>query len=510
MQVCAYLEIADRNEVKSSMTDAQQSKSMPSFGEFRVGESSIFGELKIDGEQTNLRLHSHSYIQLHEINGGQIFGELSDRSKVSLIDCNERGSGRRTAENKTSYFADVFPHYVLVGNSYFSSDSPTTISVHWQLPDLDKVFYDFDAFGSSIEPEKFISEIVSEIERHTGRTIVIGDRPVVQYFTGKHTVFSCAVGQLIFEINHGFQQNFGGPQGVWLKNKMRASLRFTDPVMFKDAIHQAYSISRFLSLVVGRPQDINELYIEMGQVQGTETWTVVPSFPERHQLEACEISPGPRDTLLDGVRRQDELTSVLKHWLNTDSKMAMPRGRLWDSFKKQNYFDADRMIAAANLFDTISNDHSPGSPELDANLIGAIAEAYKLFRPLPNSPERESILRELSRIQRHTLRTKVKHWASEISNQQDITSEDLSYVIDRAVKCRNFLVHGGEREFDYDKELDLFAFLVRTFEFCYVIPEFIKAGWAGALHGQMHPFGAYRDSFSESLKNLRLVVSCET
>ncbi len=482
------------------MAEKQGRDDFQSIGEFRIGDDLLFGELKLDGPNTSLRLMHREYFHLDKISNRQTLGELWDGTKVSLIDCNLPPIPDRGPKG---FLANIFPHLTVLGRSHFDVAKAKVAVVHWQLPDLHKVFYDFDAFGSSLEPKQFISEIVAEMERFTGRKIAVGNNPVVQYFTGNNSVITCATDWGEFEIRHVIGQSFGGPAGVSLNNKMWANLRFDPPILLNEAILRANRLSHFIGLVVGRPQNTEEWRIETDEGPEGDSLKVIPSLPERHEWDSGQINPGPSDMLLDGLHRQEEFSSVLRHWVATHAELTMARNRLWDSFKKQNYFDADRIIAAANLFDTIPDKFFPGGPELGDDLRSAIQNAEELFKPLTPSTEQETILRELRRVKRHTLRTKVKHWAKDIIDQKYGAYQELSFVIDRAVKCRNFFVHGGEAEFDYESELGLLAFLVRTFEFCYVVPEFLRAGWSTKLHGQIHPFGEYAFGYDQNLKKLK-------
>lgn len=480
-----------------------------SFGEFRVGNRSIFGELKVHDSLTNLRLHSHEYIRLAEIFDRHVLGDLPDGRKVSLIECNVPPvPGSSFGKAGKSYFADIFPHYVVVGANHVMPGEDAVTAIYWHLPSLSSAFYDFDAFGFSVSPEHFIGAIVAEQEQKFDRKITIGESPEVLYFTGRHKVFSGDVSFGTFSVGHCIQKNFGGPPGVWMKNELRATIRFNAANKFADAINHAYQISQFLSVVIGGPQSVERISIEIGDQSGRELLDVFPSLPIRYEWSEGDLRPGPADALLDGARGPDEFASVLKHWLATVDEMATPRRRFWDSFSKQNFYDADRMIAAANLFDTVPSELYPSSTVLSAELNEAIAKAKALFKPLPHTPERESILRELSQITQPRLRSKVKHWARDLVNCGQY--EGLEFAIDCAVKCRNFYVHGGKADFDYEKNFNMFSFLVRTLEFCYIAPELLRGGWSLAAwrkrsHGY-HPFGDFTVHYSDNVARLRELV----
>lgn len=483
-------------------------QSFHQFGEFRVGDRMLFGELTVDGSATNLRLHSHQFIRLEEISDQYVVGELPDRMKVSLIECilPPVPGWRRYAESENSYFADIFPHFVVVGAKYVNPVENNIHAIHWSLPDLGSIFHDFDAFAVSLEPERFIEAIVVEQERQTRRKISIGPNPEIQYFTGNHKIFSCETVLGEFSVGHEFDQNSGGTSGVWMRNKIRASLFFSDAVCFREAVGRASKVVQFLSISIGVPQNIEDIRLEIEPSGDGNFLEVSPSLPVRYERQTGQYTPGPLDVLLEGVGSPSEFAAVLAKWLATNDEMAMPRTRFWDSFKKQGFYDPDRIIAAANLFDTIPAGYFPEKPAICPDVQEAIKKARQLFRPLPDSSERQAILRGLARVLDHSLRTKVKYWSKEVICSEKYNLEDLNFVIDRAVRCRNFFVHGGNAEFDYLKEINLFAFLTRTFEFCYVIPEFLRAGWSGNKCAGFHPFDEYRRNYAANLRDLRQVI----
>jgi hypothetical protein len=481
------------------------------FGRFQVGDRRLTGELVLDGRHSNLRVHSQDYFALDDIIERCIQGDLSDGSKVTLLKCNAPPvPGSRHSEDRTSFFADIFPHHVLLGDSYLDPGPEAVSAISWQLPDVNAVFYDFDAFGSSLHPERFIDSILDARELETGRKIPRGPAPEVHYFAGRREIFSCLVGTATFAANHSYEQNFGGPNGTWLKNRVRLSLNFDEAVGFEQALALSYGISVFLGIVVGRPQSVKDVSVQPARDGTPRYLQVLSSLPVEYQSESGVVTPGPRDALLDGLERPEEMAAILRHWTSSHDDMASARSRFWDSFRKQNYFDADRIIAAANLFDTIPPKFYPKKLEVPSDVQLATDQAKQLFRALPESSERQSILLALKRSSLPTLKSKVKFWAKEIIDRHEKQYPELEFVIDRAVNCRNFYVHGGDPELDYSggDAIHNLAFLTRTLELCYVLPEFLNAGWSWTGMGY-HPFGELTLSYSQDLERLKAAFAAK-
>jgi ApeA N-terminal domain 1 len=482
------------------------------FGEFKIGNDPIFGELTIDGPKTNLYLQSEKDFLPSADGDRTIHGALQDKRNVTLIDCNIPLLAGTSSSQKGSYsFTNIFPHHVVIGESRVYPHKKTVSGISWRLDDTHLAFYDFDAFGTSLNPTKFIKPILAENEKKIGRKIKIGTRPQIQYFSGRLIPFSCDVGFGKFTVLHDFGSTFGGTSGVWMNNKMQCVVEFRPATDFHSALQKIYEISTFLGVVVGRPQNMDGIRLKLARQPKGHRWLeVIPSLPTKRNGRESVFGVGPSDVLLDGIRRQTEFSKVLRQWLDDNRQYEASRGRFWDSFKKQSYHDADRIIAAANMFDVIPSFVFSEKIELADEFLGAIDASKKLFEKQPETQQRGDILGALSRLSKQNLKPKIKHWAADIDRSSD-GYEYLDYVIDRAVECRNFFVHGSGPEFDYSKNIILVKFLTTALELCYVFPQFIKAGWDWkhwkSESGSMHPFGDFTYYYGQNLQKLRDIVT---
>ena len=91
---------------------------------------------------------------------------------------------------------------------------------------------------------------------------------------------------------------------------------------------------------------------------------------------------------------------------------------------------------------------------------------------------------------------------------------DLYTVIDEAVNCRNYYVHGGDRRFDYEASHEVLNFFIDTLEFVFATSDLIEAGWdikawCETPTSMSHPFGRYRITYEGNLNKLRSLVRAE-
>ncbi|TIL83349.1 MAG: hypothetical protein E5Y89_01035 [Mesorhizobium sp.] len=108
-------------------------------------------------------------------------------------------------------------------------------------------------------------------------------------------------------------------------------------------------------------------------------------------------------------------------------------------------------MGSANMFDILPSAAAPAEVGLSEELKTARDQSRKLFRALPDGPERASILLELKRLGKSNLKNKVRHRAAPIVAAVGDKFPDLIWVLDQAVNCRNHYVHGalGKVKVDY-------------------------------------------------------------
>ena len=104
------------------------------------------------------------------------------------------------------------------------------------------------------------------------------------------------------------------------------------------------------------------------------------------------------------------------------------------------------------MFDIMPKEVFNEPEELSNKLIDAKKEAEIIFNKLPQSADRDSVLSALGRVGKMTLKRKIHSRVSLLPDMIEDQLPELSLVIDEAVKCRNYYVHGGPSLINYDKE----------------------------------------------------------
>jgi hypothetical protein len=499
----------DVNAMKSGLKDSKMS------GLFTIEPNrSISGELTIAGSKTSLYIWDKEIFSTKKITEQGIKGILSDFTKVSLIDCitsSAPGHGIRY-QNEQYFFTEIFPRFVVSGDRHLEPKDPSILAIRFVVDDSSTLFSDFDTFGSVIDARKYIDQLIKLED--LDRPIQIGPHPVILYYTGKNKIFNAntVLGRVC--ATHCPSFGMGTPEGVSFENTIFTSIRFPEPIVFQSAIERVLILLRFFELIVGRPQNLSQISLELvsGDDQSTllQTYWCIPPFREADKV----LEPHFKDTLLDAASEPDALSDVLIRWLDRNKLWRDARFRFSNSFSNQNKYSIDRLIGSANMFDILPNSALPSKIELSDELLEVKKNSRSAFKELPKSPERDSILDALGRLGKSTLKNKIRHRAQVVLERIGERLPDLLKVTDEAVNCRNYYVHGTPGRIDYSGNFRVFVFLTDTLEFVFAVSDLIESGWdiekwINRVSPISHPFSIYMMNYKGNLMELNKLLGLQ-
>ena len=345
----------------------------------------IYGELTLSGPETLLYLYDRQEFETHATPHQYITGVLHDLTKVSLLNCLTTpvpGHGGKSGEEY--YFADVFPHFVIYGDRFLAPGERAITKLHFVVDDASTLFYDFDAFGILVDSKSFIDQIAAANSKAAGRTIETGPAPRILYFAGKSEIF--AADTLIGRVSASHNPipiTLGGPDGVGLRNTIFLTIEFSAPVVFDQSIHNLTTLLRFLETLAGRPQNLLaiNLTVESAQ-QGPVTLQVYWSMQPKREQRLRGGTATPCRCVVGPCAGTDQFCRVLGNWLDRDDSWRDARTRFSNGFAKQNSYDIDRLIGAANMFDILPSSAIPADVALSTELETAKDTSRKAFRAL--------------------------------------------------------------------------------------------------------------------------------
>ena len=479
-------------------------------GVFRVSSGvEVPGDLSLKGGSTLLTLYSKSFgVHASE----DLAGTFHDRSRVSLINCITMSESGRGGKDEESYHTtSVFPHFALFGDDHITSEDRKIVGVNFAIDDAQAVFYDFDAFGSVIDARPHMERIAEA--KKGGRTIEIGEHPLIFYFTGKYDIFS--VDTLLGKISATHAISYSSPdvQGIHVRNTNRVNIAFPIGQTVEETVAAVIDTLGFLQIVAGRPQNITEMVFRLASSNDERPRTLDAYWclPPHREIDDESQKPYPGDLPLQAGIAPGKFATVLARWLERHDEWRNARARYATASAHQNRYDIDRLVGAANMFDIMPISAYSAAVPLSPELVNARNAAKKSFRDLPPSPERDSVLNALGRIGKPSLKRKIRSRVKLITDTVGTLFPDLELVTDHAVDSRNFYVHGTPGKIDYGLNADQ-SFFTDTLEFVFAASDLIDAGWdiAERFNGRTsagHPFGRYRVGYMERLTALKKRLS---
>lgn len=454
-----------------------------------------------------MELSSHFEISLARPSSF-IHGTTLDRTKITCVDCIESSQTRKhSSPTDTYYETKLFPHYVVIGNEHVDPSEKLIEKVNFTVSDMSSIFYDFDTFGISLDAPEAINAVLAK--NRAIRPVEVGEWPEIAYFTGKMTVIEVETVIGIISVRHRPSFSMGGPDGVYMKNKMFMSIEPTAPLNLRDAIDHIALIRRFLTIVAGRPQAVTG--IELKTMSSDEArrpllqlhWSYAPKGPQND-----EDKPSPSDLPLDAVGRPEEFSNVFKAWIASDERWKIARNRYVGCIEKGNAYGVDRLVAAANMFDLLPAEAIPPPTPLPDDLGKLRSECIANLKKLPQSQDRDSAIGALSRMGRPSLPKKVLYRSSLIRKHIDPYFPDLDDALKLAVKCRNHFVHGESDTFDFSVVERFVPFLTDALEFVFATSDLVETGWdadrwAHAHYSGGHTFARFRWGYNERVAQLK-------
>jgi len=484
-------------------------------GTFKVASGAeVSGDLTLKGARTTLDLYSKEFFATHGLPGGCLLGSLHDMTKVSLIGCiTSQGPGSGSLGDERYHFSTVFPHFVLFGSKHITAESSEITNVSFEGGDAHTLFYDFSAFGQvhgDIGP--YMDKIV-ESERSKGREVVVGEHPMVFYFTGKHEIFKAETAIGTISAGHAPSYRMPGPRGIELDNKIRVNVVFNTPRTVDGAMKAVQMLLRFLEIMAGRPQNVVRLVFLIDDVEDRKNaldvyWSMRPPRPE----DDDEHGPSPTDLPVQAAREPEMFANILTRWIARDQEWHSARARFSKACGEQHSYSIDRLVGAANMFDILPSSAVPSDVPLTAAVEQARDKARGIFKALNVSPERDSVLNTLGRIGKASLKRKIRERAAPITRFAGSRFPELELVIDEAVNCRNYFVHGSAAKMDYTEKFDQVVFFTDALEFVFAASDLVESGWNIALWSQKmstlsHPFDRFLKNYGNLLGELKRVLA---
>lgn len=477
-------------------------------GDFYFCSKTVPGKLTLDGERSELYLYSKGFLNPESVRNGSIYGTLSDTKKVSLINCITLSSGNSGGVDESRNYLSVFPHYIILGDRYLDPSEKKVDSIFFTIEDSSTLFDDRDAFGFFLGKDVDTKGLLEDYSNKTERKFEVGEHPEVFYYSGKYEIFNVSTCLGRVSSSHRPSWVMPSPKGIRMENSIPIIIEFDQPVIFEEAVSRFNIVKNFVDLIIGKPQHVESISISIDSEDEYQPPLEVYSTMQEKKSLYGENEPHSWDVLINGGVEIEGFPSVLSSWLDRQSTWRNSRWQFINSFRKKNRYSPDRLVAAANMFDILPEDATGKALPMPESVSSALKECKEIFKSLPACDEKNSALSALGRIGKHNLKTKIKFRASLITERVGDRFPDLDLVINEAINCRNFYVHGSDGKLP-TKDVHRFSnFVTDTLEFIYGASDLLEAGWD--IRGWLakgstlsHPYSQYVHSYQMNLDKLK-------
>ena len=433
-------------------------------GTFQTKDKEVNGTLTLDGVRSNLHLWADHEFEVNSV----ILGILNNNKKVTLLDC----VVRQARWKNNSYSLYIFPHQALLGyNNISDTDDVITASI-FTTDDTNLIFFDRQSFKITIN-----AYLIKKKDKSGNllENVELNDGSLVAYYTGKSEIFSAktSIGKVSACHNITFDKSSIRVNNI--VNKVIVKIEFCEANTFENARFQVVIILFFLGLIMGRLQNITLFKIKKNDCDGV--FDVYDNMFTKYKKSEIDNNRYHETALIDANREPNEFSKILTNWMMRGKSWELARSRFFEGWGEHRGYDKDRLIRAASLFDLI--------------------------------PKEEF---QKGQCSKWILKKKILHRSKVITSEIEQEIPEITNVIEKAVDCRNYYVHGPKKVCDnFDKKYQQsLIFFITTLEFVFATSDLIDMGWniKGWIKKKAivsHPFKLYLYSYKSNICQFKKV-----
>ena len=336
------------------------------------------------------------------------------------------------------------------------------------------------------------------------------DAPVAAHYSGKSEILHATtiIGSVRARRKIHSHPIFDVSDGVSISTTVYVVIEFPELIDLTECIRRLFLLRTFFSIVVGCPQNVVEMKMQVSVDGGDDSeYEVDTRLFRRYKKDKPDHTYLIWGRLLDASSDEQGFSRILTNWLSRGFDWREARNRYHDCIARGSAYDEDRLIAAANLFDLLPSSAFQEKPSVPERILVAVQEFRAVVQGLRQDHGEQceilnGLLSGLGRINQLTLKQKVRTRARCILERLDTQFPEFERVINKAVDGRNRYVHGTpSRLMAGGNEANLMVFFTESLEFIFGVADLIDAGWDVAewynrkLPGR-HPFADYAGRYN--------------
>ena len=487
-------------------------------GNFVVGDVTYFGTLVHSDASFTLTLQVPCYSSVlpgHEYLSS-ISGTLFDFTEVTLLhtmvtDCTSRRKSN-PALGHSQFVLTVW--YIIFSKEPLAIQDSVFSALDFSLPNANDLFYSESFKYISSVTKTSAQDLVQEHLEYLNLPTLFdnykfGDNPALFLYTGAIVLAELEIPFGTLKIKNNPNYSIPINNGFTFENTISFHIEFTEAIDFQGAVSRIVPLKQVLELLLGKTQLLKNFKLEA--MNSSDLPTVFEVYRSIGKQEQSSGSVHATDRLMYIEDEIDEFNFVISEWLLRQEEWKSSRDEFFSLFSEVRY-SSDTVVRLCNIFDLIPNSAYGNVKEaLSEDLLKAKRDCRAIFKELPPSVEKNSMLNALGRLGTKTLKHKIKDRYKIIQNSNLVNLDGMELVIEQCVDCRNHYVHGSKPNFDYTDNFDLLCFFIDTLTFVYGVSELIECGWSFANWSEKnslyHIFSRYINTYEWHRNVLKEVLT---
>jgi len=420
------------------------------------------GELSLKGQETYVQFFSEAPLPILP---KEIYCRDQTGRHITLLDCLTIESGRRGGIDTPIFYAKAFPHLATIGDLSVSPSDTKFKSVYCELSDWKSLFWDY-------RPWRDLPH--SDLKMIDPKTPV---GAIGAAFMGDSEVFNSQTPIGAISAHHSPTTTMAGPHGYSAENSIPLCIEPSTPCNTKEAIEFLNRFRQFAEMCSGRTISFNSITL-WADIENDEYPSVELLISHEGATSDLDDDQHGMDLLAGPCIDRPEYEKLVKNWFSvTDISKLRAVVRFSDNLRKGRQYSQERLVNAASCYEWYVKAEKIS---LDSQIHELLKEAKKAIKKLPESSARNSALSSLGNIGSESLTQKIVRYleptTKQLENTKGLSLNDINGQLKSAVKCRNFLVHGGTDTIIEELIDDKLVFLTDTLEVMFALACFQELG----------------------------------
>lgn len=399
------------------------------------------GHLSLSGESSRLTVNSSNFHNFSGDNFGWFDLEIVDSADRQIWLHNALSSGRwmpgvRQGVSVGTYTTKIYPNYAVIDADQLGKARKVK-QVNFQLSGLDQFFINnLIEWQSGYDLSPPQQQLLKSLRMKGTRDYGFFDPHNIILLHRSRSVLQFKVSERTYRISIGLHSSSKGWTNTNLRTVPTASIRFSKPVEFEDALQRVWEWQQFFSQVAVKPMCLTAMSMHGPRSAHRAASVYIPNWREVGVDNKAGLGLSPHYIPYSDWKSRRELGRVMQAWLCKSDNRRFFRGAIGKVIssisERSDTVDITLLCAAVE-----SLDESNGSGSYTKCTIRKMAEAAT-SASTQNDIERVKGL--LGQLNRPSLKQRLQWLCKQTADM--FCDYDTEAFINECIRLRNDISHG--------------------------------------------------------------------